>query len=937
MVERDKGTDISALLAEVAAVAAELHPGAVRRQIGLDTRLDRELGYDSLGRVQLLSRLEGRFAVSLPDRVAAEAETPRDLLRALRAAPPAPYRTSPAPPPLAPPPMVAFGPPDHAQTWIEVVEWHARHRPGAVHLRFYADDGEGETLTYGELLSEARRLADGLRCRGVAPGDPVALMLPSGADYFRSFVGVLLCGGVAVPLYPPFRLAHIEDHLRRQAAILANARAPLLITSAELRPAAGLLLESVETLKAIVSPADLVGAEAAAQPRASAAETALLQYTSGSTGGPKGVILSHANLLANVRAIGRAIAIGPADVTVSWLPLYHDMGLIAAWLGSLYHGIPLVLMSPLSFIARPVRWLRAIHRYRGSLTAAPNFAFDLCVHRLAQADLAGLDLSSLRAVHNGAEAVNAETMERFIQRLAPCGLRRQAMMPVYGLAEASVGLTFPPLGRGPLIDAVDRRSLTAEGLAAAAADDDLRPLRFVSCGRPLPGHEVRVVDDQDHELPDRRQGRIQFRGPSATSGYLRNPHATAELFHGDWLDSGDLGYIAGGELYVTGRRKDMIIKAGRNIYPEEIEQVVADIEGIRRGGVVAFGVPDRKQGTERLVVVAETRLTDNARRTLLEQTVAGTVDGILGMPPDQVVLAPPNTLLKTSSGKLRRAACRKLFDEGRIGRARPAAWRQLADLKAQAARGELRRFSAALRATFVAALAWTATAAFGLCAWCMVMVTPGIDRRWRLLRSLLKGLAAASGTPLVLHRTGRVPTGPVVFVANHSSYLDGFVLAAVLPGRLAFIAKAELLGSRVTSLPLRRLETCFVERFDRSRSISDARTLLGGPRQGASPVFFPEGTLTRIPGLRPFHMGAFQFACEQSLPVVPVAIRGTRSVLRDGSWFPHPATITVTIGQPIKSTAAPAADNWGRACWLRDQCRRFLLAHIGEPDLADTT
>src|SRR5690606_22937646 len=388
--------------------------------------------------------------------------TPRDLLRAMAQAArtPAPIARAVGgapgthtgntqggapPPPSLPEPRTADATPrlpESAATLVEVLEWHVVRHPERIHVRFLVDDDNVQTLSCGQLHEAATRFAGSLVALGVRPGDCVALMLPSGLDFFRCFFGILFAGAVPVPMYPPARPNQIEEHLRRQAGILRNCEARVLITFDRVRPLARMLAGLVPTLAHVSTPDTLAAAASAAlppQPLRSAA-LGLIQYTSGSTGDPKGVALSHANLLANIRAWGRAAALGPQDVCVSWLPLYHDMGLIGTWLGSLYHGCTLVLMSPLDFLARPERWLWAIHRYRGTITAAPNFAFELCVKRLADAELDGLDLSSWRLAANGAEPVSPDTLARFAAAFARYGLDGHNLMPVYGLAECAVGL-----------------------------------------------------------------------------------------------------------------------------------------------------------------------------------------------------------------------------------------------------------------------------------------------------------------------------------------------------------------------------------------------------------------------------------------------------------------------------------------------------------------
>jgi acyl-CoA synthetase (AMP-forming)/AMP-acid ligase II len=402
------------------------------------------------------------------------------------------------------------------------------------------------TISYRVLAEKARGAARGLRELNIAAGDRVAIMLPTGEAFVTAFFGALYAGAIPVPIYPPARAAQIEDHLRRQASILANAGATMLIAPPALRTAAGLLHSLVESLSVVTSVDELPDSAETALPRIDQpGDTALLQYTSGSTGAPKGVVMSHANLLANIRALGMAMGASAADVFVSWLPFYHNMGLIGAWLGSLYFAAPLVVMLPQSFLLRPECWLWAIHRHRGTLSAAPNFAFELCLRNIEDSAIEGLDLSSLRLVANGSEPVSATTLRRFLDRFGRYGFRPEAMAPAYGLAESAVALTLPPRGRPPVIDRIMRRALTESGIAEPVLDQ-ATAIELVSCGAPLPGHEIRVVDETEHEPGDRREGRLQFRGPSATRGYFRDAAKTRELFSGDWLESGDLGYIAGG-------------------------------------------------------------------------------------------------------------------------------------------------------------------------------------------------------------------------------------------------------------------------------------------------------------------------------------------------------------------------------------------------------
>lgn len=603
-----------AVLDIVHGLVAELHSGKRGTTITLDSSLARDLGLDSLARVELLLRIEHALGVSLSEQVLASAETPRDLLRAVLAAS------------AAPQPAVATqirelviekisAAPEHATTLQEMLDWHVLTHPDRTHIILSGEAAE-EEISYQALYAGAVSVATGLQQQDLQPGQTVAIMLPTSRDYFYSFYGVLLAGGVPVPIYPPARLSQIEDHLRRHAGILANAQTSILITVAEALPVARLLKSQLEGMRTITTVAELSSAQQKLiRPEVRAQDIALLQYTSGSTGNPKGVVLTHANLLANIRAMGQAVEADSTDVFVSWLPLYHDMGLIGAWLGSLYYAMRFVVMSPLTFLARPERWLWAIHRHGGTLSAGPNFAYELCVRRIEDSALVGLDLHTWRMAFNGAELVSPDTISRFGERFARYGLRREAIAPVYGLAECSVGLAFPSPGRGPIIDRIKREALARSGRAIPAAQDEPDVLRFVACGQPLPGHQIRIVDAAGREVGEREEGQLEFCGPSATSGYYRNPEQTRSLFHaaaqgsGEWLDSGDLAYMTGGDIFITSRIKDVIIRAGRNIYPYELEEVVGDIPGIRKGCVAVFASHDPAAGTERMVVLAETRET----------------------------------------------------------------------------------------------------------------------------------------------------------------------------------------------------------------------------------------------------------------------------------------------------------------------------------------
>jgi len=930
---------VADLLKTIQQLIAEVHPAKAKAlHLDLDSTLDKDLGLDSLGRVELISRLEKHFKIVLPEHVFAETESVRDLLRALTIA----QQHMEVQPPREITNLevgIVENLPDSATTLVDVLEWHVKHHPQRLHIRVLGNGNEEDTLTYEELWLGAQRVAAGLQQYGVQPGETVAIMLPSGKDYFYSFYAILLAGAVPVPIYPPVRRSQLEDHLIRHSTILNNCVATMLISMTEVKVIAQLLKTQVGSLRHVETVDELYAHEENFLPPViSASDIAFLQYTSGSTGNPKGVVLTHANLVANIRSMGEAVKADSNDIFISWLPLYHDMGLIGAWLGSLYFAMVLVVMSPLSFLMRPQRWLWAIHRYRATLSASPNFGYELCLKRVTDTDIKGLDLSSLRLAFNGAEPVSPNTIDRFTARYQQYGFHPEAMMPVYGLAESSVGLVFPPLNRTPPIDCVQREVFSKSINAIPVEASDENALCFVASGHPLVGHEIRIVDSNGRELPERQEGYLQFRGPSATSGYYRNPEETKKLFMDDWLNSGDLAYIAEGDVFITGRSKDLIIRAGRNIYPHEVEEAVGYIPGVRKGCVAAFGSTDQQTRSEKLVVLAETRESDIKKKAALKKEITTTATDLLGLPPDVVILARPHTVLKTSSGKVRRSACKELYEKGELGQTSKAVWLQFLHVAFHSLLPEWRRVRHKLADTFYAAYSWTLFVVLGVSTWILVMLSPRLDWRWSIVHRVSRFLALATGTRIDLNGLENLPATnqSCVYVSNHTSYLDSYTILASIPRGFSFVAKAELRNKLIVRWFLDRLQVEYVERFDKEKGLIDAQRMAQVAKHQQPLFFFPEGTFTRAPGLQNFHMGAFTTAAEANIPIVPIAIRGTRSMLRGLSWFPRRGRVTINIGEIIRLDdldQTTKGDTWSKAVVLRDEARQYILTHCGEPDL----
>jgi 1-acyl-sn-glycerol-3-phosphate acyltransferase len=507
------------------------------------------------------------------------------------------------------------------------------------------------------------------------------------------------------------------------------------------------------------------------------------------------------------------------------------------------------------------------------------------------------------------------------------------MAPVYGLAEATLGVAFPPPLRGPKLDRVDKVQFMNGGRAVPVPPEHKDALVHVACGLPVPGHQIRVVDGSNRELPERAEGHIQFSGPSVTSGYYRNPEATRDLLDGEWMNTGDYGYIAGGDIHITGRIKDTIIRAGRNIHPYDLEEAVGNLEGIRKGCVAVFGSRDERAGTEKIVVLAETRETDAARREALRGRINDLAVALIGTPPDDIMLASPNTVLKTSSGKIRRAASREVYEHGG-GTGTRAVWLQVVRLTWAAILPQARRTLRAAADMAYGAYALFLLGTMGALVWIVCSILPRPDWDWKFSRRVARAFLWLTGMPLAARGLENIPADRNCLMAvNHASYLDGILVVAALADPKTFVAKRELLEHWVPRNFLTAIGAAFVDRLDAQRGVEDTKQFVETAKSGKSLIVFVEGTFRRMPGLLPFRMGAFVVAAQAGVPIVPVTIRGTRSALRDGQWLFHRSRVSITFSPPIE----PKGTDWNAAIALRDATRAEILRLCGEPDLSEET
>jgi acyl-CoA synthetase (AMP-forming)/AMP-acid ligase II len=552
----------------------------------------------------------------------------------------------------------------------------------------FVDLRERETsVSWAELRALARALAARLVALGVEPGDRVAIVLPTSPEFVTAFFGVSLAAAVPVPLYPPARLGRLSEYNAATARLVAAAGARLLLTDARIRTVLGETVERAwmplgcRTLERLPEAAG-----STLPPAARPDDLALIQFSSGSTREPRPVALTQRALTCQLAMLDATVphAADGEERGVSWLPLYHDMGLIAGPLLAAWVPGTLVLIPPEHFLVRPALWLRALGRHRATLTPAPAFALGLCVRRITDRELQGVDLGALRLLTCGAEPIAAEAVRRFTGRFSAWGLDPEVLCPVYGLSEAALAVTFSPLRRPLRAIGVDAGRLAATGEVVAGER------AIVSVGRPLPGVEVEVRDRAGGPLPERRVGRIWVRSPSLMSGYFGRSDDTAATLVGGWLDTGDLGFVADGELHVSGRARDVVIVRGANRDAHEFEACLAAVEGVRPGCAAAVGFLPPGADGEALMILAE---RDPARPGGPEAIQARVRDAVLqatGIAPHAVVLLEPGVLPRTSSGKLRRAEALRLHLAGELGPPPGAGPLQLAGALARSARGFLR-------------------------------------------------------------------------------------------------------------------------------------------------------------------------------------------------------------------------------------------------------
>ena len=553
------------------------------------------------------------------------------------------------------------------KTLTEMMAYHSQTSPDALYLRFLERGDVAGTYTYSQLWAWASRWAALLSDRGVRCGHPVLIALPNSEDFVGAYFGTLIAGGVPAPVVPLRRLEAGNAALEVLAQRLNFVSSKVLVvpgaqaTVGELEP-----LSQIEGLH-VITGRDVPSTAEIASPGGSENDTALLQFTSGTSGKPKAVQLSQFALLAQTRAISDALKLErKVDSAVSWLPLFHDMGLIGYLLTPAYVAGHVSLIKVEDFITRPTLWVKALSDWRASITGGPPSAYAACARRASEADVAQYDLSHLRIALVGAEMVRSSSLELFADKFERAGLRKSSLMPTYGLAENGLAVTMTPLDRGPRFDTIALRIMQECGIAQPAqpsAMESAAAREFASVGVPIMGTEVKIAGPEGEWLGERRIGEIAVRSPSLMTGYYDQPEQTAAILRDGWLYTGDMGYLADGELYITGRKKEVLIVGGRNYYPDDLEAAVDGLEGIRSGRVVATSYDDPEMATEVVVVMVETALESPGERSNLRLRIRNALVEA-GYPVGKVVLLPPRTIQTTPNGKLKRVECKVRYLAG---------------------------------------------------------------------------------------------------------------------------------------------------------------------------------------------------------------------------------------------------------------------------------
>ena len=548
-------------------------------------------------------------------------------------------------------------------TFSERLQSHLHQTPERVAVTLQFANLPDLPISYSQLLRGAQGFSASLKKEGVAPGEVVLLILRHGEELIYSYFGAIIHG--AIPSVMSFLTEKLSPERYRAdlSTLISVTRPAAIVTYGEFVDEVREALKGEDSVRAVIVaesvPAEKVNISSWSGLKRKPEDIALLQHSSGTTGLQKGVALSYQAVFNQLDAYSKVLGLNEKDVIVSWLPLYHDMGLIAGFLLPIFYGIPLVLMSPFDWVRAPYRLMQSVSKYKGTLSWLPNFAYNFCAQKIRDRHLEGVDLSTWRAVINCSEPVRWESHLAFQEKFQAYGLPENALHSSYAMAENVFAVTQSTLGSKPRVEVIEREAFMMERVVRDA--NDKASVTVMSSGHALPNVQIKIVDEKGNELPERVIGEIALKSDCMLTGYYNRPDATEKAFVDGWYVTGDYGFISGGEIFVSGRKKDMIIVGGKNVYPQDLEKLSYEVPGVHAGRSVAFGLFDEEQGTEEVVIIAEADSDDEAKNQKIAELIRQHVTKNSAIALRHVKVVGPKWILKTSSGKTARSANKEKY------------------------------------------------------------------------------------------------------------------------------------------------------------------------------------------------------------------------------------------------------------------------------------
>ncbi len=785
--------------------------------LSMDDKFEADLGLGSLERLELFSQIETTLGVKLSPSEISTIQTLRDIVTILA-------RSHGSQSLVvnqcdkATVQAVTIDP-SKVTNLRDLLIMYTQRYPNRRHVVLLSGDGSEKEITYAMLYKQAGKISNALTTRGIQTGDHVALLLPSGEDFLYSFLGVIFSGAIPIPICPPESANQVGEYISQAVSILKKSDVRLLVTFGKFQKLAKFFRGFLPHLLGVTTTNDLLKSEFyLPKLKISSSQAAFVQYTYGSAGNFKKIVLTHKNILENIRSILKLFEVTTSDITVSWLPLHHDTDLIVMWLANLYFGSTLVLYSSKNFLSRPESWLWTIHKYRATISAGPNFAYEICINKINDNTLLGLDLSSWRIAGNISEMVCAQTLKRFSEKFSQYGFKSKALTNVYVLSEGAILMCAGSILEDQKIDRIASHEFHQKNIAKPIFEREKKYYEFVSCGSPIDNYQIRIVDEENTCLPERNIGMVHCKVRSMMCEYYRDQAVSEKVFHGGWIDTGDLGYLAEGELYITGRRKDIITKEGKNYYPTEIEDIITMYSDLNFGQVVVFSSVENLSGIKKILAIVESKNNDKNSHKILKKQICQIVVKCLGFSLDDILIVTENVLPKTTNGKLRRYVCGEIYSQKNIRKIKNNIIIKLFNIY-------VRCFIAKTKKILTLCLRFFYTIYLFLVLISMASLTYiairffNRDNGEKIIKTASKITLRASFCSIEIDGINHIKSKKnMIFVSNHASYIDVLVLVAFLPGHFCYVAKSELKKSYFLRKILKTLEIVYVDRVDFSKT-----------------------------------------------------------------------------------------------------------------------